>query len=364
MQHYFSQEEKKQLFQRLPILELSYEPKLHKKVYASLYYIIPKGPKALVWYTYWKEQNVCLLITLNDRGNYNDIKLFPASFSMPLALGTIMYGTCFMNKNMSHFTCEDIYYYKGIFVNKKTFSDKINLFEDMFNGHIGQIAYTVNFLIVGLPVMTNNYEEALELMDQLPYKTYGIGAKMDKIHSGAKMDKMHSGVKIEQYSGAKMDHVRLAAKMDHVRLAAKMDHVHSGANSDFNKKIIPKKTFNNLEKNNNYNKKGIFKVKADISSDIYHLYSAEDKLVSIAMIPTYKCSVMMNTLFRNIKENTNLDLLEESDDEEEFENTKIDKFVNLDKVLIMECVYLKKFQKWQPIKIVPNGRLTYFSEIN
>ena len=73
---------------------------------------------------------------------------------------------------------------------------------------------------------------------------------------------------------------------------------------------------------------------------------------------------MMNTLFRNIKENTNLDLLEESDDEEEFENTKIDKFVNLDKVLIMECVYLKKFQKWQPIKIVPNGRLTYFSEIN
>ena len=337
MQHYFSQEEKKQLFQRLPILELSYEPKLHKKVYASLYYIIPKGPKALVWYTYWKEQNVCLLITLNDRGNYSDIKLFPASFSMPLALGTIMYGTCFMHKNMSHFTCEDIYYYKGIFVNKKTFSDKINLFEDMFNGHIGQIAYTVNFLIVGLPVMTNKYEEALELMDQLPYKTYGVGAKIEQ-YSGAKMDQVHSG--------------------------AKMDQVHSSTTTVLNKKIVPKKTFNNLEKNNNYNKKGIFKVKADISSDIYHLYSAEDKLVSIAMIPTYKCSVMMNTLFRNIKENTNLDLLEESDDEEEFENIKIDKFVNLDKVLIMECVYLKKFQKWQPIKIVPNGRLTYFSEIN
>ena len=37
----------------------------------------------------------------------------------------------------------------------------------------------------------------------------------------------------------------------------------------------------------------------------------------------------MNSLFRNIKENGNLDLLEESDDEEEFENIALDKFVYL-----------------------------------
>ena len=42
----------------------------------------------------------------------------------------------------------------------------------------------------------------------------------------------------------------------------------------------------------------------------------------------------MNSLFRNIKENRNLDLLEESDDEEEFENTSLDKFVDLDKELL------------------------------
>ena len=40
---------------------------------------------------------------------------------------------------------------------------------------------------------------------------------------------------------------------------------------------------------------------------------------------------MMNSLFRTIKENDNLDLLEESDDDEEFENIQIDKFVNLEK---------------------------------
>ena len=40
----FTQDEKKELLSRLPSLELSYEPKLHKKVYSTVYYIIPKGP--------------------------------------------------------------------------------------------------------------------------------------------------------------------------------------------------------------------------------------------------------------------------------------------------------------------------------
>jgi hypothetical protein len=101
----------------------------------------------------------------------------------------------------------------------------------------------------------------------------------------------------------------------------------------------------------NTNKTQVFKVKATIVADIYNLYDKQDEFVSIAAIPTYKTSVMMNALFRNIKENTNLDLLEESDDEEEFENNDIDKFVDLEKTLLMECVYLKRFQKWQPIKV-------------
>ena len=39
----------------------------------------------------------------------------------------------------------------------------------------------------------------------------------------------------------------------------------------------------------------------------------------------------MNSLFRIIKENKNLDALEESDDEDEFENINEDKFVFLNK---------------------------------
>ena len=73
---------------------------------------------------------------------------------------------------------------------------------------------------------------------------------------------------------------------------------------------------------------------------------------SIAFIPDYKTSVMMNSLFRNIKENINLDALEESDDEEEFENISLDKFVDLDKKYVMKCLYLSKYKLWQPIEVV------------
>ena len=70
------------------------------------------------------------------------------------------------------------------------------------------------------------------------------------------------------------------------------------------------------------------------------------------MIPTYKSSVMMNGLFRTIKENANLDRLEESDDDDEFENINEDKFVDLNKSLVMRCVYSRRFRKWQPIGII------------
>ena len=99
----------------------------------------------------------------------------------------------------------------------------------------------------------------------------------------------------------------------------------------------------------------VFKIKPDIQFDIYYLYCLnerdEEEFYNIAHIPDYKTSVFMNNLFRNIKENANLDALEESDSEEEFENVNIDKFVNLDKAYKMKCKYNYKFKKWEPIQL-------------
>ena len=61
---------------------------------------------------------------------------------------------------------------------------------------------------------------------------------------------------------------------------------------------------------------------------------------------------MMNKLFRNIKENSNLDAIEESDDEEEFQDNREDKYVYLDRSFNMLCEYNNKFKKWCPIKVI------------
>jgi len=99
-----------------------------------------------------------------------------------------------------------------------------------------------------------------------------------------------------------------------------------------------------------------FHVIADIQFDIYHLfaYGKNKSLVyyNVAYIPDYKTSKMMNTLFRIIKENNDLDKLEESDDEDEFENPNIDKFVFLNKSYKMECEFNKKFKKWVPLNTI------------
>ena len=73
----------------------------------------------------------------------------------------------------------------------------------------------------------------------------------------------------------------------------------------------------------------------------------------------------MNKLFRKIKENGNLDLLEESDDEDDFENVAEDKYVYIDKTYRLLCRYLPKINKWEPYKTASRGsHLTNANEIH
>ena len=72
--------------------------------------------------------------------------------------------------------------------------------------------------------------------------------------------------------------------------------------------------------------------------------------------------IQINLSFRTIKEKTNLDLLEESDDEEDFENISEDKYVNLDKSCKMVCRYIPRINKWEPYKMA--GLKSMVSKIN
>jgi hypothetical protein len=139
------------------------------------------------------------------------------------------------------------------------------------------------------------------------------------------------------------------------------------ANSLYNIYCIQHRYFKN---NSNYLNEKIFIrqtykknfiIEACVECDIYQLFckNNQNELVkhAFASIPNYKTSVFMNGLFRNIKENINLDFLEESDDDEEFENISHDKFIKLDKKYIMECIYDNKFKSWTPLVHLEKGEI-------
>ena len=89
--------------------------------------------------------------------------------------------------------------------------------------------------------------------------------------------------------------------------------------------------------------------------DIYSIYILDNGntiFYDYLLIDSYKLSVFMNNIFRKIKENKNLDLLEESDSEDEFQDTSKNKFVDIEKSVIMQCAYNYKFKKWVPEKVI------------
>jgi len=111
-----------------------------------------------------------------------------------------------------------------------------------------------------------------------------------------------------------------------------------------------------------------FIVTADIQFDVYHLfaYGRNKQIVycGIAGVPNLKTSVFLNNIFRRIRENQNLDAIEESDDEEDFENTNNDKWVDLHKQVQMECRFHSKFKRWIPTrKLEGSNKIVHISQL-
>jgi len=218
-----------------------------------------------------------------------------------LALGTILYGSLFEYDGHKCFSFEDMHWLEGMNVENETMESKLERLVRMFE--LTERSARAE-IVLGSPVIESDYGRAMEQVASLPYRVYGIQA-----------------------------------------------HFCRGKDGPIG--THPVRTAPTL--------KATFRVRATLESDIYDLFCLShgaEVAYGIAMVPTYKHSVSMNNEFRRIKENSNLDLLEESDDEEEFENVSADKFVDLEKSLVMECVYMPRFRKWCPERIVDAARLT------
>lgn len=355
-----AQSDKDNLVRDFPNTKLSYENIVYKKVYKPDYIVaVPEGTRCFAWFTVLNEKMVCLMMELTAANQISDVKLAPTCFSNDLAYGTILYGTVVTKSQSRFFYIEDIFSYKGSMIDRRNWGEKLVTIRDMLKHDLRQVAYNNAFVVFGLPLMCKTNEELEQRASTVPYTISSIQFKLfNRTNNYLFMPYKNYAADRSHAPSYQNTHVKTQVPVPPPRLSVPVPPPRlSGPVPQQQQAPVKRPT----------NKEVIFLVKADIQNDIYYLYSLAPDLTeeqhSTAHIQDFNASVMMNKLFRNIKENQNLDALEESDDEEEFENDRPDKFVYLDRSLKMVCQFNHKFKKWAPIKIADkNSRVIASSE--
>ena len=289
------------------------------------YYILKcKGKRSYIWFTYYEKKIFALLILLNSKNindKCNEYYSLDVKFDNTLCYNNVLlYGFYFTNKNYKYFIIENVFnynIYKNIIENRNynnLYNNKLYLFSKILPSITNN---DYNFSIK-LPLILKNKDEVFKTINSLDYNIFSIMAYSKYKYLG--------------------------------------NYILNSTNNGNNRTHV-----NNHFTNNNYKKiVATFKISANIEEDLYNLYiinnsKNEEIYYDLALIDSYKTSIYMNNIFRKIKENKNLDLLEESDSDEEFENINSDKFVDLEKMATIDCEYNYKFKKWIPLKLSNNN---------
>jgi hypothetical protein len=358
-----TQSDKDNLVRDFPNTKLSYENIVYKKVYKPDYIVaVPDGQRCFAWFTALNEKMVCLIMELTPTNQISDIKLAPTCFSNDLAYGTILYGTVVTKSQSRFFYIEDIFSYKGSMLDRKNWGEKLATIRDMLKRDLRQVAYNNAFVIFGLPLMCRTNEELEQRASTVPYTISSVRFKLFN-RTNNYLFMPYKNYVADRSHPPSYQNTQVPPSPPPPLLSVPVPIPAPPPLSV----PVPQQQQQQAPVKRPTNKEVVFLVKADIQNDIYYLYSLAQDLTeeqhSIAHIQDFNTSVMMNKLFRNIKENQNLDALEESDDEEEFENERADKFVYLDRSLKMVCQFNHKFKKWAPIKIADkNSRVIASSE--
>jgi len=333
---------------RCPKLELSYETISHKKVPDSykVCLAIPHGKKAFIWFTFFKNEDVCFFMELGKDKKVTRIKIITNKVPMKLALGTVLYGTIYEDPHIEstviQFVIEDVFFHEGIPLKKLTFGEKLGFIEAFLNNNNEIPIDNIRFF---LPIM---WKRGLEEDNVIP-------VSLNKTISHPIHHIQHRTLNtISPYLN-----VLIGRKIVSGAIVEPLSDL-------FIPPAVPKYEFSKPQ----YKMPAVFEVKADLQFDIYHLYAYGERCKKIyyglAYIPNYKTSIFMNGIFRRIKENKNLDAIEESDDEEDFQDSRIDKYVDLKKTVSVECVFNQKFKKWTPIRTVkpgPNAKIVHMGRL-
>lgn len=336
------------LMTRFPEFELSYETVSHNKV-SNKYDIclaIPLGKKVCAWFTFHENRNVCYLFDFNREKKISRGKMFELPYCHDLALGTVVYGTLWEQEDSPPwFVVEDILHYEDISMKVEPMGQRLGFLSQFMQKITGWESNGVPIRFA-LAVMWK-----VVLDDKMwEFPGYIPGQVQSQIAYPVHHIQYRSGTNITPYLNTAISK-KIGAKGNTVPLPVSN---YVPARMDLSKP--------------QYRQKAVFQVCADCQNDIYHLFAygrnSEPVYYGIACIPSYKSSVFMNGIFRNIRENRNLDYIEESDDEEDFQDMRDNKYVNLSKKALIECAFHQKFRKWVPLRLVePRSKVVHICKL-
>ena len=330
----------KPLLSRLPTFELSYEIFKHntteiKQTIAQEWsFHIPVGHKWFVWFSFRGKKHGLFWMELN-RNRIIQRVFFqeatpPSSLDETAFYGTIFYGTqiihakpeslvqtrteSLFSQTPGHFVLEDVFYFKGNFVHCLPEINKWALLPQFLQQH-SQYGLC-------LPVINGNF-------GSVPYPTHHIQIR----------------------------HLTKTCPFTNWPVPKSQNHTQTSKNTLLeNEIVILKPAFKNWRKEQ-YQMDTVFSVQADPADDIYRLYTFGPNrqllFYDFCMIQDYETSKKMNSLFRHVRENQNLDWIEESDDDDSINDDDTTKPTITEQPRLMVCRFHPKFRKWTPLHLAP-----------
>ena len=350
----------------------SYETVIHKKTFEQSHhedcskydmcFAIPYGKRAFMWFTYYKKDPICCIIEIGRNQQLQDnIHLLKIPFPKHLALGTILSGYLVDENDVEkfperkYFLADDIFMYSGYeFGNPfpiqwkykwKYFSD---LFRDIQDNNVYG-SYSIHSIVM----WTN--------------KEIGFNQNIPDIWK----DRIVYPVKNVQYRSS--SHIIPHLNMNTSRnIWTFSPSIQCDGEDDCLRNNNVWKVCSNITvpfmvldlKNKRYNGKQLFWVRAELAFDVYILYTQNNDVYQYAFVPDQYTSKMMNSIFRKIPENECLDKVEESDDEDVFENIEDTKYLRTKEPVLMECVFNRKFKKWIPLQQKPANLAKFIPSLN
>jgi hypothetical protein len=346
-------------------MKISYEINTYKKVSASGFYIIPRGKKCIVWLTVYKGAQEAIFFDVDPR-DHSKVKFVSIRAIHPSqqfhfddfqGSGTVLYGTLFNHgpDQQQFFAVENIHVYENACVDHLNVVQKDELLYTLFSkSGLSSSTRAVNApahvqAVFGVAVKCGTYAEALKVANTpsiVPYSVYAIQGRFHTQTDNKYYQNCQSqGGDKHQGGGDK----------------------HQGGDKRPLKPLYgggDKRPLQPLYLDSNTCPQGggkLFMVSPQPLVDTYTLRCPISNAVEPepAHVGDYKTSVLLNSIFRTVRENASLDAAEESEDEEVFQASQqmhIEGFISSSSPpeRAMICTYNYKFKRWVPLRLGPN----------